>query len=141
MNPRNTKKGLVLEQMILPALKQGGYQCRTHVHIGQRLDGKRHIIDVLAQDAQENQWLILLKWQQVASTAEEEVPFKFLCLVDAVRSSEGKYRKAYLVLGGDGWTLRDFFIGDGLKQIMNYSNLVDVVTLETFVGLANQGKL
>lgn len=141
MNPRNTKTGLVLEQMIIPALQHGGYQYQKQVNIGQRLGGKRHIVDVLAKDAQGNQLLISLKWQQVDGTAEQKVPFEVMCLAEAVRSSQGKYRKAYLVLGGSGWSLRDFFTGDGLQSYMNYKGLVDIVSLEDFVSLANQSRL
>jgi hypothetical protein len=83
----------------------------------------------------------MLKWQQVSSTAEQKVPFEAMCLAQAVLDSEGEYNKAYLVLGGDGWKLRDFFVGGDLEKHLCHSNLVNIVTLETFVGLANQGKL
>ncbi|MGB9723164.1 MAG: PD-(D/E)XK nuclease superfamily protein [Chloroflexia bacterium] len=141
MNPRNTTTGAVLEQMILPALEHGGYQYQTRVHIGQRLGRGKHIIDVLAKDREGRQFLISLKWQQVSGTAEQKVPFEAMCLAEAVRSSQGKYHKAYLVLGGDGWKLRDFFVGGDLQSRLLDGNLVNIVTLETFVRLANQGKL
>ncbi|MCR4438316.1 MAG: hypothetical protein QHJ34_04645 [bacterium] len=56
-------------------------------------------------------------------------------------SSHGKFHKAYLVLGGDGWRLRDFFVGRQLKELLRLGDSVAVVTLEAFIGLANQGKL
>lgn len=141
MNPRRTTTGTVLEQMVLPALRHGGYTCETQVHIGTRLGGGKHIVDVLAKDAQGRKILISLKWQQVPGTAEQKVPFEAMCLADAVKSSEPEYSKAYLVLGGSGWKLRDFFIGGGLREHLRYSDLVDIVSLERFIGLANQGKL
>jgi len=49
--------------------------------------------------------------------------------------------QAYLVLGGDGWTLRDFYLNGGLEKYLRYVDLVKIVSLETFVSLANQGKL
>lgn len=141
MNPRKTTTGRVLEQMILPALEHGGYQYQTQVNIGQRLGGGKHIIDVLVCDPQGRKFLISLKWQQVSGTAEQKVPFEAMCLADAVLSSQGQYHKAYLVLGGEGWKLRDFFVGGGLQGHLRHSDLVSIVTLETFVGLANQGNL
>ena len=36
-----------------------------------------------------------------------------MCLADAVRGGEAA--RAYLVLGGDGWTLRDYFTSGALK--------------------------
>ena len=53
----------------------------------------------------------------------------------------GEYDKAYLVLGGDGWTLRDFYVSGGLREHLVHGELVHVMTLESFVGAANQGKL
>lgn len=141
MSPRNTTTGAVLEQMVLPALKHGGYRYQTQVNIGQRLGGGRHIIDVLVESPEGKRFLISLKWQQVSGTAEQKVPFEVMCLAEAVLSSQGRYHKAYLVLGGSGWKLRDFFIGGGLRSHLRHSDLVEIVSLETFIGLANQGKL
>lgn len=141
MSPRNTTTGAVLERMVLPALSHGGYKCQMHVHIGQRLGGGKHIVDVLAEDQDGRTFLISLKWQQVSGTAEQKVPFEAICLADAVMSSQGKYHKAYLVLGGGGWRLRDFFVGGGLRKHLRCSNLVNIVSLESFVAMANQGQL
>jgi hypothetical protein len=96
---------------------------------------------VLATDQQNRNILISLKWQEVSGTAEQKVPFEAICLAHAIRSEEGKYDKAYLVLGGPGWSLRGFYVEGGLDEHLTYSNLVDIQTLETFVALANQGRL
>ena len=97
MTPGDTTTGKVLENMILPALSQGGYTYETQVNIGQRLGGGRHMIDVLAE-RDGLRILVSLKWQQVGGTAEQKVPFEVLSLIDAVES--GPYDGAYLVLGG-----------------------------------------
>ena len=62
-------------------------------------------------------------------------------MIDAIRRGNGKYSKAYVVLGGDGWSLRDFYVGGGLKEYLNYSELVQIMTLEQFVAKANKGQL
>ena len=62
-----------------------------------------------------------------------------ICLADAVR--QGTFAKAYLVLGGEGWKLRSFFVGGGLKSYLVDADKVDLLTLESFVARANQGKL
>ena len=134
----STGTGAVLEQMILPALDRGGYLYRTGVDIGRRLGLGRHIADVVAEAGQ-NRYLISLKWQQVSGTAEQKVPFEVICLSEAVQ--EGDFNKAYLVLGGDGWKLRDFYTSGGLARHLISADLVDIVTLERFVALANQGEL
>jgi hypothetical protein len=140
MSPRDTRTGGVLEGMILPALKMGGYQYRIQAQVGTRPGGRQHKVDVVA-DKEGSAVLLSLKWQQVGGTAEQKVPFEIICLMDAIRQGAGKYNKAYVVLGGDGWTLRDFYVKGGLKAYLNYGGLVEILKLETFVALANQGKL
>ncbi len=90
-------------------------------------DGKKHLIS--------------LKWQQVSGTAEQKVPFEAMCLTEAVRTSAGDYSSAYLVLGGPGWKLREFFTGGGLETHLRYGELVNIVTLEDFIATANRGRL
>ena len=124
--------------MILPALAQGGYSYETQVVVGQRLGGGRHRVDVLAEKNGQR-FLISLKWQQVGGTAEQKVPFEVICLIDAVQG--GDFAKAYVVLGGDGWTLRDFYTSGGLNQYIQRADEVEVVTLERFVAKANGGEL
>jgi hypothetical protein len=138
MTPRDTRTGGVLEAMILPALERGGYSHQTQVIIGTRIGGRSHKVDVIATKGARS-ILVSLKWQQVGGTAEQKVPFEVICLAEAVRG--GGYGAACLVLGGDGWTLRDFYTGGGLSEHLQHAGLVEVLTLERFVARANQGKL
>jgi hypothetical protein len=124
--------------MIVPALKRGGYAVSVHRKIGQRLGIGSHIVDVIAEK-DGAQILVSLKWQQVSGTAEQKVPFEVICLAEALK--EAPYGKAYLVLGGEGWTLRDFYVSGGLRKYLRDSDAVEVVTLESFVARANQAAL
>jgi hypothetical protein len=138
MSPRDTSTGAVLEEMILPSLRRGGYEFRTQVRIGHRPGGRPHKVDaVAAKDGRS--WLVSMKWQQVGGTAEQKVPFEVICLADALPS--GPYEAAYLVLGGLGWTLRDFYTKGGLKSHLPLADKVRIVTLEDFIARANQGAL
>jgi len=141
MVPRDTRTGYVLEQMILPSLRHGGYTYAIQVNIGQRLGGGRHVVDVLVEDRAGNKIIISLKWQQVSGTAEQKVPFEAMCLAETILSNDNDYKKAYLVLGGAGWKLRDFYTGGGLDRHLRYSDIVDIVSLEEFIAKANQGQL
>ncbi len=141
MTPRDTSTGAVLEQMVIPSLVHGGYSYKTQVNIGSRLGGGRHMVDVLAEDSAGNKVIISLKWQQVSGTAEQKVPFEAMCLAEAVLDSDNDYHKAYLVLGGGGWKLRDYYTGGGLDRHLRYSDLVEIATLEEFIAKANQGQL
>ncbi len=135
---RDTRTGGVMEAMIFPALRQGGYSWRTQVKIGRRPGGGRHIVDaVVTKDAV----LILLssKWQEVSGTAEAKVAWEVICLIAALKTDE--YKRAYLILGGPGWTLRDFYVRGGLRDYIIGAEKVHIVTLEDFVAKANQSKL
>lgn len=124
--------------MILPALAQGGYAYETQVVVGQRVGGGRHRVDVLAEKNGQR-YLISLKWQQVGGTAEQKVPFEVISLIDAVQA--GGFSKAYIVLGGEGWTLRGFYTSGGLNQYIPRAEGVEVLTLEGFVAKANGAQL
>jgi hypothetical protein len=138
MSPRNTTTGGVLEAMIVPALIRGGYEVSKQVNVGERLGGGKHMVDALATKGSDR-FLISLKWQQTSGTAEEKVPFEILCLADALRT--GEYSQAYLVLGGDGWKRRDYFVSGAMVEQLKNSEKVHVMTLERFIALANDGKL
>jgi hypothetical protein len=136
--PGNTRTGGVLEAMVLPALDRGGYTHRAQISIGDRLGCGKHVVDAIAEkDGQ--QILVSVKWQQVAGTAEQKVPFEVICLLDALAT--GKYTKAYLVLGGEGWKLRQFYVDGGLNRFLRDAERVEIITLEGFVAKANQGRL
>lgn len=138
MTPRNTSTGAVLEAMILPALSRGGYSCRVQVETGTRPGGRRHMVDAIAEKNNER-IPVSLKWQQTSGTAEQKVPFEVMCLADVVRS--GGAARAYLVLGGDGWTLRDYYTSGALSEHLTHAAHVRVVTLEAFIRIANNGQL
>ncbi len=135
---RDTRTGGVLEAMILPSLTRGGYDYKVRVKIGQRLGCGSHYVDVIAEK-DGRKILISLKWQQVAGTAEQKIPFEVICLAEALEN--GDYEKAYVVLGGEGWTLRKFYTSGGLTKYLRGANRVWIVTLEGFVAKANRGEL
>lgn len=141
MVPRDTSTGWVLEQMVLPALERSGYRPRKQVDIGQRLGGGRHKVDVLAAPPDGQEILVSLKWQQTSGTAEQKVPFEVLCLADAIAKSQGRIRKAYVVLGGDGWKLKEFYTSGGLDQYLTVGDHVEVLALDAFIGRANRRQL
>ena len=124
--------------MVLPALRHGGYSCHTQVRVGTRPGGRRHKADVVAEKDGRS-LLVSLKWQQVPGTAEQKVPFEVISLVEILES--GAHAGAYLVLGGAGWTLRDYFTGGGLRKHLVHADKVQILTLEQFIAMANQGRL
>ena len=83
--------------------------------------------------------LVSLKWQQTGGTAEQKCPSRSCAWPTPSRGHYGA--RAYLVLGGDAWTLRDYFTSGALADHLIHAPLVKVVTLERFVRLANNGQL
>ena len=140
MVPGNTTSGLVLESMILPALNKGGYSHEVQVNIGTRIGGSKYYVDTVAEK-DGRKFLISLKWRQVSGTTEQKVPFEVISLVQVMLDTGDKYSKAYLVLGGEGWKLRDFYTGGGLEKHLEYGDKVDILTLESFIAQANLGQL
>jgi hypothetical protein len=130
-----------MEQMVLPALERGGYEYFRQVDIGERLGGGRHLVDLVAYDHSGAGYLVSMKWQQTSGTAEQKVPFEAMCLVRAVLDEPERYQRAYLVLGGHGWRLRQFYTGGGLLPFFKHEDLVSILDLETFVARANRGSL
>lgn len=140
MAPGGTKTGHVMEQMVLPALEMGGYTYRKQADVGLRLGETKHKVDVLAEDADGRRYLISLKWQQSSGTAEHKVPFEVISLAHA-RVTDERYYKAYLVLGGNGWRYKEFYLSGGLDRHLSNPELVDIISLDDFVALANKGRL
>lgn len=138
--PRDTTTGGVLEGMVPMALKHGGYTLESQKFIGAKLGGHRHKVDIVATKDGHG-ILVSLKWQQTSGTAEEKIPFEVMCLADAVQRSEGRFERAYVVLGGDGWTLRDFYVGGKMDAFLKNCEMVKILTMETFIARANKGDL
>ncbi|MEZ5319990.1 MAG: PD-(D/E)XK nuclease superfamily protein [Vicinamibacterales bacterium] len=138
MSRRDTSTGAVLEQMVLPALRLGGYTSQVQVHVGPRLGYGRHIVDAVVEKGDERM-LLSVKWQQTSGTVEQKVPYEVMCLADSL--GRGAFSKAYLVLGGEGWKLRGFFTSPEFGLFLPAAAQVHVVTFETFIARANQGRL
>jgi hypothetical protein len=50
------------------------------------------------------------------------------------------YKRGYVVLGGPGWTLRDYYVEKIQKHLVE-TEAVSVLSLEAFIALANEGRL
>ncbi|HEY2485960.1 MAG TPA: PD-(D/E)XK nuclease superfamily protein [Candidatus Binataceae bacterium] len=113
---RNTNTGAVLENMVLPALKRGGYSYRKQVVVGARPGGGKHKVDLVAEKSGQ-EFLISMKWQQSSGTAEQKVPFEIICLAEAVGETPS-YKRGYAVLGGPGWTVREYYVEKIQKHLV-----------------------
>jgi hypothetical protein len=127
--------------MVIPALVEGGFDVSEQVTLVRpRPNGRKHKADVIAKKGARH-IIISMKWQQTSGTAEQKVPFEVMCLQDAVlHNSNPKFEKAYLVLGGNKWTLRDYYVSDQMGVYLAHDK-VEVLVLEEFIARANKGEL
>jgi len=139
MSPGSTRTGRVLEEMVLPAIQLAGYQYEKQSCIGRVMGDRPYRADLLVHDRVSGRRIVVsLKWQQVAGTAEQKIPFEVIELLESRACDD-----AYLVLGGTGWTpqLREFYLSGGLCRFMPEANRVKLVGQEEFIKLVNNRQL
>lgn len=136
--PRDTSTGRVLEQLVEPVLRSAGYTYDKQVVIGSKPDGKPYKADIFLP---QGRIAISLKWQQVGGTAEQKIPFEVIALLHLCQ--ERFCQKAYLILGGNGWTpaLKTFYLAGGLSQFISYQPKVELLSLEEFIARVNRRSL
>ena len=129
---RTDKTGKYFEYFIEYLLSKKGYNVDEQVTIGLRPTGGNHNVDLVVSDwdGTEEQELVSLKYQDVAGTAEEKIPYEIMCLQDAVNS--GRYVSALIVLAGKGWQHADSYINGAFNKFMNCPD-VQVIDYDTFV--------
>jgi len=113
------------------ALTANNYCYDTKVTIGKRMNDAPHVVDFYLR----NNIAVVVRWQQTSGTAEQKIPYEAMCLYTQVKAM--RIRKAYLVLGGDGWTLRDYYIRD-LANDLNIAGVI-VCSLDSFISRLNKG--
>lgn len=138
MHP-NTSSGLVIEKMLIPVLESAGYSYRKRYLAGDRPNGGKHYCDLVVED-EGKQILISVKWQQVSGTAEQKIPYELICLKYLLENHSSRYSRAYLVLGGSGWTLKEFYLSGKLRDFLNYDG-VQIVDLDGFIARVNKRSL
>ncbi|GHC41386.1 PD-(D/E)XK nuclease superfamily protein [Roseibacillus persicicus] len=137
---RNTTTGKTFEEELRKSLLALGYKVAEQVQVGTRPNGSKHMIDLVATKGGHS-YLISLKWQQTSGTAEQKVPYEVICLSEALKQSRGAHRAAYLVLGGEGWSLKEFYLAGGLRRHLSLDQQVEILSPETLLLRAREGKL
>uniref|UniRef100_A0A7C5VIM0 PD-(D/E)XK nuclease domain-containing protein n=1 Tax=Thermus caliditerrae TaxID=1330700 RepID=A0A7C5VIM0_9DEIN len=154
MSPRNTRTGAILEYTVLPALERNGYHYFARSVKGRRSQKepdprllpdpfkllKEHRLDILVL-VEGSKVGISAKWQQVKGTAEEKVPMEVLRLLKFIE--QGFLDRAYLLLAGEGWTLRDYFLTQ--EFLDNFCSpgraRLHIVDLDRLLSLINQRQI
>ena len=146
---RDTTTGRAFELRVKEALESGGYTTRFQVEVGRRPNGGKHFADVVASKNGRT-ILVSLKWQQVGGTAEQKIPYELICLAEILAAGKNgdteavgspAFDAACLVMGGDGWTLRDWYLSDALEKHLPAARNIPRHTLESFLVAARAGKI
>ena len=135
---RDTSTGRDMESWIRRSLESGKYDFEEQALVTDRLGGGKHKADFLARLNGEC-ILISSKWQQTPGTAEQKVAYEYMCLAHVLSNSPDIHR-AYIVIGGNGWSKDKFFLNE-LKNWVNTEEFVDVVEFNDFIPKANRGNL
>ena len=124
--PRRTDKtGKDFEYLCEHMLSVAGHNVDEQVNIGLRPTGGAHNTDLIVDNT-----IVSLKYQDVAGTAEEKIPYEQMCLQHACFNYG--YDSAIIVLAGPGWTHRDEY-RDGVFDTWMHTPNVRVLNFEEFL--------
>ena len=125
--PRRTDKtGKCFEYFCEHLLCLSGVNVDEQENIGLRPTGGAHNTDLIVDE----EVIISLKYQDVAGTAEEKIPYEQMCLQHACETYG--YKKAVIVLAGPGWSHDDSYRENVFGQWMNTPN-VSVINFDEFL--------
>ncbi len=84
-----------------------------------------------------------LKWQQVGGTAEEKIPYEIIKLLHGLHENGRVYDKAYILLGGDGWSsgMVNFYLSEQFRSYIKESERIEVLLMNDAIKRANQATL
>jgi len=135
---RGTRTGTNMERMIASALTYNKYSFVRQVYIGQQLFGNRYKADFVVGDK-----IISLKWQQVPGTAEQKLIYEIATLVKIIDGSGGRFTKAYVVYGGNGFSpgALNYMDQNMHVNLFKRGDLVLVESFNNFTARINQHNL
>jgi hypothetical protein len=137
-----TKTGSTLEVTVEAVLLNNSYAVTKQQIVGSKPGGGRHKADLVGMRPNGSKFLVSLKWQQTAGSAEEKVPFEVIKLLHTLRENP-QYDKAFIVIGGDGFSagLVEFYLSEEFRSYIRESEKIEILTLNDLIARANRGSL
>ena len=123
---RTDKTGKDFENFCEHLLSLAGHNVEEQVNIGLRPTGGAHNTDLIFEE----KIIISLKYQDVAGTAEEKIPYEQMCLQHACETYGYEY--AIVVLAGPGWKHDQRYVENVFGKWMNTPD-VQVLDFDSFV--------
>ena len=80
---------------------------------------------------------------RISIFAEEKIPFEVIKLLHTLRENPAAYDKAYIVVGGDGFSpgLVEFYLSEEFRSYIRDSAKIEILTLNDLITRANRGAL
>ena len=128
--PRYTDKtGKAFEYLCQYLCELSGHDVQEQENIGLRPTGGAHNTDLIVNGS-----IVSLKYQDVAGTAEEKIPYEQMCLQHACFTYG--YDCAIIVLAGPGWKHDDAYRQGVFDEWMHTPN-VRVLNFDEFLNQFN----
>jgi hypothetical protein len=123
--------GKAFEYLCEHLLDVAKYSVEEQICIGLRPTGGNHNTDLIVDE----NIIISLKYQDVAGTAEEKIPYEQICLQHAIETYS--YSRAIIVLAGPGWKHDECYRNNCLSKwlitpdvtIMNFDEFLNEFNL------------
>ena len=135
---KGTVTGKTLESVIRAVLETNGYHYEEQKVIGKSIYGGDYRADFVIGEV-----IISCKWQQTQGTAEQKIIYEIASLIQIIKNSQGKYRRAYIVIGGKGFSKNalNYLLNQRFRDIFVDGNLVEIKDLDSMITLINKGSL
>lgn len=108
----------------MAALRRGGYELKRLL-VCERPGGAKARQPVAFKGGKKV--LLSHKLQETGGSAEQKTAFEVLSLVTFLK--EKAWEKAYVILTGAGWNLREWLVGGGLKHFLPYPGSLRLVSV------------
>lgn len=120
------------------ALTRGGYRYTDErsYPLGLDVNVRARLVEGLG----EHTFLVVLSTQAEGGTTDQKVPFKVLALEEML-SQGPEWERAYLVLGGGGTPLWDFYVAELPNKMAYDDKRIRVMHLSEWETLARAGNL
>jgi hypothetical protein len=138
--PELQKRGLaVFADEIELAIQHAGFKTERRSLVGQRASSSRpYFVDLRALSGRRIV-LVSAKWQETRGSTETKVPWEAMCMDHIVRTGDNV--SGYIVLGGTGWTLDDYFVDGGLARDLRLDARTTILRDTDFLARARAGAL
>lgn len=109
------------------------------VEIGTQLYGNKYVADYVIR-TDKGDIIVSAKWQQVPGTVEQKIIYEIASLIKIIKSSNNKYKCAYIVIGGSGFSAKakNYLLEQKHREVLSDGHLVEVLSVEAFLEKANK---